>query len=315
MAKGGMEQRNPLTNQRNGFKVLAGTSVMGGMGAAMILDPKENPYKEGRRKVVTQTLTPEEQQAADAGLGPQTKVVREDIAPKEDDRSTWQKVKDAPGYNPMIWAGFGPSINNVSNMVGAGWWERTTLKEFDAIEAPKLGRYEKELNSAIRSGSKSAIEAAQGKVNDLTDKIGRSAKFNKGFKLNLAAGIVNLVANALYGMSDKDTAVSLKEFGSLDKIYNVAANIVIAQPAEVRGELITRMAGYFGAHPEVKESSAEVAQEIWQKMADLSKNPWMQAEAANQMPNIPQGLPNPIITSIASAEAINDPAFHQQGRA
>ncbi len=315
MAKGGLEQRNPLTNQRNGFKVLAGASVMGGMGAGMVLDPKENPYKEGRTKVVTQALSEDEKKAADNGMGPQTKVVREEVAPEEDNRTTWQRMKEAPTYNPMIWAGVGPSINNVSNMVGAGIWERDTLKKFDLTEAPKLGRYKTDLTSAISSGNKLAIEKATFKVNDMTDRIGRSEKFGKGFKLNFGAGVVNLVANALYGISDKDTGVSLKEFGSLDKIYNVAAHIVLAQPAEHRAELIERMSGYFGSQPEVKETSAEVSQDIWQKMADLSQNPWMKVEAAHQAPNIPQGLPTPVITSIASAEAMNDSHMNAQGRA
>jgi len=75
------------------------------------------------------------------------------------------------------------------------------------------------------------------------------------------------------------------------------------------------MAGYFGAHPEVKETSAEVAQDIWQKMANLSQNPWMKAEAMNQAPALPEGLPKSVINSIASAEAMTDPAFHAHGRA
>lgn len=312
MAKGGLEQKNPLHGTRNWFKVGAGVSVAGGMGSGMLLDAKENPYKEGRTELVEIELNDDEKKAAAAGLGPQKKIERRDVPADEDNRSTWEKIKEAPTYNPMIWSGVGPSINNALNMWGAGMWERKTLAKFDADAGATLKTLQGELKSA---SSLDALTAAGKNLTEHEGLIERSRKFGKGYKLNLGAGVVNLVANGLYGMSEKDTGVSLQEFGSLSKMYNVTAHIVLAQPAEQRTELIERMAGYFSAHPEVKECSTEVAKEIWQKVDELSKNPWMKAEGVTQVMGNSHDMPMPVINSVASAEVMNDSHMNAQGRA
>ncbi len=257
---GGAMMAKAGSNQGNHYKTAAGVSVMAGQWGGMLVDP----------------VTPDKDQPK----------------PKFPSVSWFLE-------RPLRITGLGASMNNVLNAIGivrVDFKDNARYHLFDENDSKKRPtgdlrqRYENELKIKADEGTLSRqasyeftalehkVDAFEGRIRDsktreLTGKMHKLGT-KDAWKANAAATACYLIANILYGMSNKDTSIDLKSTGKLDEIYAVAAQVIGAQDAQVQPELVQRIAGFLAGQADIKETPQEVADLLQEKIRNLGENPW-----------------------------------------
>lgn len=245
MAKAGYANQRDHNGTPNYFKTAAGISVAAGQWGGMILDPK-----------------PREKDAPAPTVG----------------SVDWFEEK------PLRLTGVLAFSNNVLNLAGAYFHDKPHNQHIDTVDRKEFGELLNKAN-AHKMGYEDTqrFQELRAKMDSFDgvkerDAHGKPTKHGLAEKnavwFNTGAAACYMLANALYGMSDKDTSVSLKDIGKLDEVYGVAAHVIGAQKPEVQAGMVERVAGYLSTQPDVNQSAEDIAKQLKLKISQMDKNPW-----------------------------------------
>ena len=175
--------------------------------------------------------------------------------------------------------------NNLSGLAGAALHDQPYNKHIENVMKPEVAELIAKSNGAagLTYAEHTDLIAKQKKVDSFEgivsrDEHGKVTKTKMGdkqaVKFNVGAAFCYMAANALYGMSSKDTSVSLKDIGKLDEVYAVVAHVIGAQSPDVQQGMVERVAGYLSTQPDVNQTADDIAKELRMKMRQMEHNPW-----------------------------------------
>lgn len=215
--------------------------------------------------------------ALSAGMGSSV-VLKEQDGDKSNDKDQGPIARFFS--KPLRVAGGGAFINNILNVIGALFWEGPKVKKFlNEQYQPEHDRLSGLMAAAEDWREKAKMEANLDKL-----KIQRIKASNYGTaaKFNLATAVTFMLANGMYTMASKDTAVDIKAMGGLDQVYAVTAHVISAQPKEHQQELINRMAGFFSTQADIKDNATDIARNLRNRVQGISQSPWAHRVQASQ---------------------------------
>lgn len=246
MAKSGYFNQRNHNGTPNYFKTGAGVSVAVGQWGGMLMQS-----------------TPKEKDDPDPSVG----------------SMEWFQEK------PLRLTGVLTVTNNLLNLAGAYFHDRPQNHHVDTVERAEYERLlEKGKGAQLNTEDSKHFVALEKKMNSFDgvkerDHEGKPTKTamlgeKNAAWFNVAAAASYMVANALYGMSDKNTSVSLKDIGKMDEVYAVAAHVIGAQKPEVQAGMIEQVAGYLSTQPDVNQKAEDIAAQLKVKVRQLEHNPW-----------------------------------------
>ncbi len=314
-------------NQENAYKKVAGTALMTGFSAGLLIPEKNN----SQIRDIMGVDTPE-----------QAKLAYKDL-------SIWQKVKYAVMSKPLILSGGFAAINNFATLFGA-FDEKKNARNLRKVEAElgvdkngsrlstanssyeisilnytKTKQVEKtayaahsELEQKVNSAStpesqkeklKPELLKAASNVKKLEAEYKNATKGRFGLDgskfwiFNLVQGGLFLVANSLYGMSSKSGSGNQE---LTDRFVSAASTEIVKQtdPA-ARNNLITLAAQYASELEEMDFTNAEMRTMIEAHVEQLQASPWVKKYAE---PEVAQ-TPEPEVAVIEMDKERSSPSF------
>lgn len=102
-------------------------------------------------------------------------------------------------------------------------------------------------------------------------------------KWNMGAVGAMVSANGLYSISNKTTGGDIKTQEIISDVYNIAAQILNAQPENRREAAIASTAQFLGERPEIKDTHREIITRLKAEMTSQRQNPWYESAAPSRI--------------------------------
>jgi len=193
----------------------------------------------------------------------------EQLAEKQENRSAFQKAADFVQERPMRTAGLLSLGGNLAMFADAHTMRKNakqSIRDLDEKIASSSGKERKLLESGYEK---------------------EKFKANATGALAFTTAATYIIATAFTSLSSKTKVTDYNEQEMLGKLCAMSANLVAAQPQEVRDGVIEKAAFYLSKKPEIKENQQQIVDVINEKVDQLAQSPWAarvaveRAQAAN----------------------------------